>query len=284
MARLRRSILFVPGSSEKMLQKARQLTIVDCVVLDLEDGVAAGEKERARARVTEALATSWGRIEVGVRINGLDTGLAVDDLRAVIPAGPDFIFVPKVERRREVFFIEGAARALARSRVPDLILTFETAKGVLGAERLANASPLVSALAFGAADFAKDTGAQAPADLDGMDGARLQVAMAAATARIAALDGAFYQGIDDLGAMEAQARRAALMGYAGKLVIHPSHIAIANKVFSPSPEVIADALAMVAAFEAASGAGQGAFRYKGRMVDIPMIDQARKLIALADSL
>ena len=267
-----------------MLQKARQLTIVDCVVLDLEDGVAAGEKERARARVTEALATSWGRIEVGVRINGLDTGLAVDDLRAVIPAGPDFIFVPKVERRREVFFIEGAARALARSRVPDLILTFETAKGVLGAERLANASPLVSALAFGAADFAKDTGAQAPADLDGMDGARLQVAMAAATARIAALDGAFYQGIDDLGAMEAQARRAALMGYAGKLVIHPSHIAIANKVFSPSPEVIADALAMVAAFEAASGAGQGAFRYKGRMVDIPMIDQARKLIALADSL
>lgn len=285
MTRLLRSLLFVPGNSEKMLRKAAALTQADALVLDLEDAVPPEEKEKARKLVAQALAEDRGGRHVGVRVNGWDTAWALADLRAILPARPGFLMVPKCEYPAAVAQLEGAVRVLADpAPPPELLLTLETARGILAAGELAQASRLVAGLAYGAADLALDTGGEPSLLLGESHYPRLQVVLAATAAGVPALDGACLGQIHDLAALEAEAVQARRMGFQGKLAIHPSHLPVINRVFSPAPDAVAEAREVAAAFADAAAAGRGAVRVRGQMVDAPVAARARRVLALDEEI
>lgn len=286
MAKLRRSLLFIPGGVEKMIRKAQDLTNADAIVLDLEDSVQPANKDGARAAVTRVLAEPWVvDRDVGVRINSLDTEWAIDDLRAVVPSRPSFLFVPKCESAIQIAFLEGALRVLAAPNPPpELIITLETARGILRAEELAGMSALVTGLVFGAADLMRNTGGESTLLLEELDYPRLHVVLAATAAGIASFDVAYYEELANLEALEAQSVRGRRMGFKGKCVIHPSHLPVVNRVFSPSPEAIAEAREVLAAYAEGAASGKGAIRVRNRMIDAPMVEQARRTVSLAADL
>jgi citrate lyase subunit beta/citryl-CoA lyase len=256
--RLRRSCLVVPGSSERMLAKALELR-ADEVVLDLEDGVARADKEAAREQVVRALAAGGFGATVAVRINGAGTPWHADDVAAVAGARPDCVVVPKVD----------GPDSLEAIRLPSAIgieAQIETAAGLVNVERTA-AHPRLEALVFGPGDFGASLGVPVvtvggsdpdyPGDQWHYPLARIVVA--ARAFGLQAVDGPFA-GLEELEGFRASARRARLLGYDGKWVIHPAQIAPCNELFTPPPEQVERA-------ERIMEAVTGAARLDGEMVD-----------------
>ncbi|HEU5393785.1 MAG TPA: CoA ester lyase, partial [Candidatus Methylomirabilis sp.] len=257
--RVRRSLLFIPGSDERKLAKSRALT-PDAFILDLEDGVALDRKDEARQRVAAYLReVSPGGAERAVRVNGLRTPFFAADLQAIVPAKPDALVLPKVESPEEVAAVEAAAARGTGGQAsgPPLLLFIESARGLAAASAIARASRRVEALILGHADFCKDLGIrQARAGEGILLHIRCALVLAARAAGVEAID-TIYEALGDLEGLRAEAAQAAALGFAGKLALHPAQVEPIQAAFTPSPEEVTYARRVVEGFEAAQAAGRG---------------------------
>lgn len=275
-----RSVLYMPGSKPRALEKARSLP-ADALILDLEDAVVPAEKPAARELVAEAVeAGGYAPRKLLVRINGLETEWGHDDLVRALRAGPDAILVPKVEHAADVVRIAevmAERKAPARMRIWAMM---ETPRGMLNAAEIAAAHPLLEGMVLGTNDLAKDLGAaHTPDRLPLITGLGLCL-LAARAEGLLCVDGVYNAFKDEEGTRLAciQGRD---MGFDGKSLVHPAQIAIANEVFAPSPDELALAEAQVAAFEAAEARGEGVAVVEGKIVERLHVVSARRQLARA---
>jgi citrate lyase subunit beta/citryl-CoA lyase len=285
MTRLRRGLLFVPGTRPERIAKAAALA-TDGVILDLEDAVPAGQKAQAREWVVAALRrVDFGGRERIVRVNAADAPEHAADLAAVVPAGPDALLLPKLSDAAglarldaEVTRLEQAAgRPLGAIRFHLLI---ETVAAVLGLEALARAVPRAAALFYGAGDLARETrGRLVPGRVTELYPMSKVVLVARATG-LDAIDSPCFE-IGQPERLESHTRIGADLGFDGKALIHPSQIDVANRCFTPSPESIAEARRVLAAYEEAQGIGRGALTVEGQFIDAVHAHMARETLARA---
>lgn len=309
--RLNRSELAVPGSRPELFDKAAR-SAVDVVFLDLEDSVAPDDKEQARRNVVAALNdVDWGGKTVSVRINGLDTHYCYRDVVDVIERGGerlDLIMIPKVGTAADVYAIDmlvtQVEAAVGRAKRIGFELIIETALGMANIRDIAFGSRRNESLHFGVADYSASTRARTTKMgganpnygvlTDAGDGggrdfhwgdmwhyALARLVMAARAAGLRPLDGPFGD-FKDADGYKAQANRAAVLGCEGKWAIHPSQVAPANEIFSPSQAEIDTARRILAAMEQAAREGKGAVTLDGRLIDIASIKQAEALVRKAE--
>jgi citrate lyase subunit beta / citryl-CoA lyase len=282
-SRPRRSALYMPASNAKAVEKARTLD-ADVIILDLEDAVAPEAKPAAReAAVAAVQAGGFGDREVVIRVNGLDTPWGAEDLAAAAEAGPDAVLVPKVNDAGDVRLYD--QRLHAAPPATRLWTMIETAKAAFHLWEMAEAShgTRLSAWVMGVNDFAKEMRArQTPDRAPFLPLLTLSVAAARAHG-LTILDGV-HNDIEDLAALEAVCVQGVDFGFDGKTLIHPKHLEICNRVFSPSPEDIAWSRAVIAAFNAPENSGKGALRVDGKMAERLHLAQAERLVAVAEAI
>lgn len=290
-----RSLLAVPATNTRFLQKAAH-SAADAIFIDLEDAVVPELKLEGRARAIEALTTiDWGRQIVSVRVNGLETPWGVRDIIELAEACPrlDRILLPKCETPGDLHAVEAmlraAERTASRNRPIRLEALIETAKGVANVETIAAArGDRLVAMLFGSGDYQLDLGVL-PAASNGaarhpitFDFALARIANACRAYGLVPIDGPFF-GIDDPEGMRAACSHAAALGYEGKMAIHPSQVAIANEVFSPSAQQVAWAREVLPVMAAAGAEGRGAVKtHDGKMIDLVHIKIARNVLERAE--
>ncbi len=282
-----RSLLFVPGNSERKVIKARDCR-ADALILDLEDSVAPPQKSAARALTAKVIDDQSPRAwKAFVRVNALDSGLTLDDLAAVVRPGLDAILVPKangahdLERIGHYLDALEAKAGMAEGAVGLAVVATETAKAMFALASYAPAHPRLLALTWGAEDLSAALGATANKEPDGAwtfpyELARAQCLFAASASEVAPIDTIFVDFRDPEG-LERDCRRSRRDGFTGRLAIHPDQVAVINQSYAPSDAEIAHARKIVAAFEANPGAGT--LGVDGKMVDIPHLNAARKTLA-----
>jgi citrate lyase subunit beta/citryl-CoA lyase len=277
--RPRRSALYMPASNAKAIDKARTLDC-DVVILDLEDAVAPDAKDLAREQAIAAVREGgFGRREVVIRCNGLDTPWGRSDLEAAAKAGPDAVLVPKVNDAAGVAAYDAALEAAPA--VTALWAMIETGRSLFRLDEIAaaRASTRLSAWVMGTNDLAKEMRARQTPGREPFHAA-LGLAVAAARAYdLTILDGV-YNGIDDDAGLEAVCEQGVDFGFDGKTLIHPRQIDICNRVFSPQAADVAFAHAVIAAFALPENAGKGAIRVEGRMAELLHLSQAQRLVAV----
>jgi citrate lyase subunit beta/citryl-CoA lyase len=282
-----RSLLFVPGDSERKFAKGRDCG-ADALILDLEDSVAASEKAAARAHVARLLepeaTRAWAFI---VRVNALDTGLTLDDLAAVVKPGLDALLIPKVssaaDLERTGHYVDAleAKAGMALGSVKLAIVATETPKAMFALGSYAPAHPRLIGLTWGAEDLSAALGATDNKEPEGSwtfpyELARAQCLFAASAAEVMGLD-TVYTDFRDPEGLERDCRRSRRDGFVGRLAIHPDQVAPINRAYAPTEAEIAHARKIVAAFEANPGAG--ALGLEGKMVDLPHLKAAQKILA-----
>lgn len=280
MERLR-SLLFMPGNNPAMLQ-AGGVFEADAVILDLEDAVAPREKDAARMLVHAALHTvDYGASRTVVRINTLDT-FGHEDIRAIVPAGPQIILLPKVESAAAIHDAVAAMQAAEQpGQAPvKLIALIETPCGLAEALAIARADKRVIALALGAEDYTASLGAQRTKLGTEIITARNLLVNAAAAAGIDALDTPFTDVNDEAGLM-ADTQLAKQLGFKGKLCINPRQIDTVHDVFNPSEAEINWARRVLGAIRQAESEGAGVVALDGKMIDAPIVSRAQRTLALA---
>lgn len=311
-ARPNRCQLFGPGSRPELFEKMAS-SDADVINLDLEDSVAPADKEAARANVVKAInEIDWGRKTLSVRINGLDTGFwykDVVDLLELAGERLDLIMVPKLGTPKDLYAVDALVSSLeqakGRSKRLGLEGIIETAMGFNNVAEIAKGSPRLQALSLGAADFAASMGMQttgiggtqdgyymlAPKGEDGGErppvwgdpwhGVTAAIVAACRSNGILPVDGPFGD-FNDPDGFRAQARRVATLGMVGKWAIHPGQIALANEIFTPSEAKVNEAREILAAMAEAEAKGLGATTYKGRLIDIASIKQAKVIVDTAE--
>ena len=284
--RPRRSVLYMPGSNARAMEKARELP-VDAVIFDLEDAVAPDAKATARTLIVQALQKGgFGNREVLVRINGLDTTWWLDDL-AVAAAGPDAVLVPKVstpEQLRDVAKHLVGVCAEARVRVWAMM---ETPLAMLNARDIAAAAldpqTRLAGLVMGTNDLAKDTRARILPGRAPMLPWLMNCVAAARAFGLDILDGV-YNELGNTEGFAAECQQARDLGFDGKTLIHPQQIAPCNAAFSPNEEEVAWARKIITVFELPENKNKGVIQVDGRMVEILHADMARRTVAIADAI
>ena len=306
MIRLRRSVLSVPGSSDKMITKSLELP-ADEIMLDLEDGVALEEKEGARAKIVHALKDHhWGDRVRAYRINGLDTPFAYGDIIDVVEqAGEniDVIVIPKVEKAADVQFVAQLLSQIEMNvglkKTIGLEASIETALGMMNVKEIAFASPRLETLVFGIADYGASL-TMPSSDVSGHGDAEedlrhrwhfpmSRMVMAAKAAGLAAIDAPYGDFKDEAG-LKKSCQQAASLGYDGKWSIHPAQLDIINETFTPNAEDISRARMILKAHEEGKASGEGATALDGKMVDAASVrlaqvtyEQARRLGLIDES-
>ncbi len=281
--RPRRSVLYVPGSNARALEKARTLA-ADGLILDLEDAVAPQAKEEARRLVVAALARGgYGFRETAVRVNGAATPWGADDLSAVARSGADAVLLPKVERAAEVRAAEAALHAAGAPGSLRLWCMIETPRGVLALPEIAAASPRLACLVAGTSDLVKDLRARHTAGRAEVLASLSLLVLAARANGLAALDGVHLDLADEAG-FEAACRQGRDLGFDGKTLVHPRTIDAANRAFAPSADDVAAARVVIDAHAAAERAGSGVAVVDGRLVEALHVEEARRTVALADAI
>jgi citrate lyase subunit beta / citryl-CoA lyase len=283
--RPRRSVLYMPGSNARAMEKARELA-ADAVIFDLEDAVAPDAKAKAREQIVAALQKGgFGRREVLVRINALDTAWWRDDL-AIAAAGPDAILVPKVSTPGELREVGKHLVGVTKEERIRIWAMMETPLAMLNARDIAAAArdPVtrLAGLVMGTNDLAKDTRARLVPGRAPMLPWLMSCVAAARAFGIDVLDGVY----NDLGNAEGFAAECAQgrdLGFDGKTLIHPQQIAPCNAAFSPPPDEVAWARKIIAAFDLPENKGKGVIQVDGRMVEILHADMARRTVAIADA-
>ncbi len=282
-----RSLLFVPGDSERKFAKARE-SGADALILDLEDSVAPPQKAAARAIVSRLVEDTTPRDwAFFVRINALDTGLTLDDLCAVVKPGLDALLIPKANGAADIVRIGHyldaleAKAGMAPAAVKLAIVATETAKAMFALASYAPAHPRLVGLTWGAEDLSAALGATDNKEPDGAwtfpyKVARAQCLFAASAAEVAPLD-TLYVDFRDPEGLERDCRRSRRDGFTGRIAIHPDQIAAINRCYAPSEAEIAHARRIVEAFAANPGAGT--LGIDGKMVDIPHLKAAQKTLA-----
>ena len=281
-SRPRRSALYMPGSKPRALDKARGLA-ADVLILDLEDAVVPAEKDAARRAVADAVrARPFGRREVVVRVNGLDTPWGADDLGMAAECRPDAILVPKVNSGSSLGDAEMRLLAAGAPAIP-LWAMIETPRGVLRIREIARSSPALACLVMGTNDLAADLRAAQTPDRGPLLTALGLCVLAARANELAILDGV-HNALRDEEGLRAACRQGRDLGFDGKTLIHPDQLAVANEVFGPSPEEIETAEKHLAAFAKAEAAGQGVAVVDGRIVENLHAAAARRLLAQAEAI
>ena len=272
----------MPASNARAIEKARGLDC-DVIILDLEDAVAPEAKPMARAQAVEAVkAGGFGRRELVIRCNGLDTPWGAEDLAAAAQAGPDAMLVPKVNGPADIAAYDSAiAAAPAHTRLWAMI---ETCAAVLDLKAIASARQgRLDAWALGLNDLSKEMGARQTLDRAPMQ-AVLTLSVAAARAYGLTILDSVCNDLEDADGFDRVCRQGADLGFDGKTLIHPGQIETCNRVFSPDPGEVAWARAVIAAFADPANAGRGALRVDNRLAERLHLTQAERLVALADAI
>lgn len=283
--RARRCVLYVPGNETRKMEKAVTLG-ADCVCFDLEDGVAVNRKAEARGAVANAFRTlDFGRSEKLGRINGIGTGLETEDLEVLAAARPDAIVVPKVNDAEELRWVSARLAEIEKREHMGagsiaLIGMIESARGIMNLGEIASADARLEALIFGAEDYAADVGATRTRDGLEVLYARSAVVTACAAFGLQAID-LLYLDFRDLEGLRAEALCGAQLGYAGMQVIHPNQVGVVQDVFTPTAEAVAAAQRIADAAHQNLEAGHGAFALDNKMVDMPIIKAAERVLARA---
>ncbi|MCW5751248.1 MAG: CoA ester lyase [Alphaproteobacteria bacterium] len=278
--RPRRSLLYMPGSNARALEKAKTLP-ADGLILDLEDAVAPDAKEQARAQVAAAVRSGgYGHRELVIRVNGLDTPWGEEDVRAAASAGPDAILLPKVEDAAQVSRLDRLMRAAGAPEHCTIWCMLETPRGILRAEEIAGALARVAVLVMGTSDLAKDLHARHTALRLPMLTALSHCLLAARAHGKAILDGV-HLDLADAEGFRAACRQGLELGFDGKTLIHPSQVEPCNEVFAPDTAEVAQARRIADAFAAASAEGKGVVLVDGRLVENLHVEHARRTLALA---
>ncbi len=273
-----RSLLFVPADSEKKIARALG-SGADTVILDLEDSVSPAAKPAARRLAAEVLASPRPATapRLFVRVNALDTGMTAADLEAVLPARPDGLMQPKTEGGGDV----AELARLSGGAVAIIAIVTETARALFSCGTYDKSGPALYGMAWGAEDLSNDLGARSSRDAEGRltEPYRLARTLCLAGARAAGVEpiDTVHVNFRDLIDLEAECAAAVRDGFAAKMAIHPAQVEIINRAFTPSPQAIAEAEAVVAAFAATGDAGVVAI--DGKMFDIPHLKRAQKLLA-----
>lgn len=277
-ARPRRSALYMPAANARAIEKARELAC-DVVILDLEDAVAPEAKALARDQAAAAVrAGGFGRREVVIRVNGLDTPWGLEDLAAAIDARPDAILAPKVSSGHDV-------RAYGAVEAGGIALwaMVETCAALFALDDIARAGAGLSALVVGTNDLAKEMRCRLDATRAALSGPLSLIVAAGRAHGLTVLDGVFNDIEDDAG-LAAQCDQGLAFGFDGKTLIHPRQLSAANAAFSPTPDEVAWSKAVVAAFDSPENTVKGVIKVEGRMVERLHLAQARRVIAVAEAI
>ncbi|KAF1836698.1 beta subunit of citrate lyase [Decorospora gaudefroyi] len=297
---VRRACMYVPSSSKKMLEKSLAMH-ADNVTYDLEDSVAPHMKSSARSNLRSILSASSPRPsnikEMCVRINSVDTGLALDDLTEVLKGEHlDAVMLPKCESAADLHFVTDVIRHLSPQRHPSagkneerepvrIIALIESAKAIQNLSSICAASPYLTGLIFAAEDFAKDMSLTRTPSLTEFLYARSAIATAARAAELPStidLVCTSYKGEEGLKTLEEECMNGKGMGFNGKQCIHPSQVAVCHKAFSPGEKEVELAARIVIADEKASQAGRGAWTLDGKMIDAPVVKKAHAVLKHAE--
>ncbi len=277
--RPRRSVLYLPASNERALEKAKSLP-VDGLILDLEDAVAPDAKSAARELAcAAAVSGAYGMRELTIRINGLGSPWHEDDLAAVCAAGPGGIVVPKVSRADEV---RSRAAAMAAAGAPEhtaLWAMVETPRAILDCAAIGSASERLTVLVLGTNDLVKELAAQVVPGRTPLVTALSMAVLGARAAGVAVLDGV-YNDVRDADGFVAECRQGRELGFDGKTLIHPGQVETANRVFAPSDDEVDTARRTIAAFEAARAEGRAVATLDGRLVESLHVDTAHRVLAM----
>ncbi len=280
----RRALLYMPGDDRHKIEKATTLG-VDCICMDMEDGVAANRKAEARASIARALReVAFGASEKLARINAVGSGLEHEDLQAALAYRPDGIVIPKME---ELSQLQWASDVIEAAELKNgwpvgsvrLLVDVETARGILNLKEIAS-HPRLDALIFGGEDFAASIGAIRTRDAIELLYAREATVAAAAAFGLQAID---IVAIDfkDMDALRHESQFGAQLGFTGKQIIHPAQVGPVQAAFTPSDDAIAHAKRIVETFEASQAKGAGAYALDGKMIDRPLLKNAQKVLERA---
>lgn len=285
--------MFVPGHRQRMLDKALLLTHVDALILDIEDGVPQQEKENARQSIGGALSGAADRRKrpaCYARVSSIAPANIGADLAAIVQPGLDGLVLPKAETPEQVRVVEKILAELesragfAAGKIAFLI-AIESPRGLRNAGAIAAASPRVSGLMFGAEDFGKELGLPLRREGEARDllFARSAIVCAAAEANVQAIDGVWPDLRDDEG-LKRYALQSRRLGFTGMSLIHPSQIESINQTFAPTEDELLYCRQVIEAYEAAVTRGDGAIAFGGQLIDLPIVDRARRTLAFAAKL
>ena len=281
--RLRRSILYMPGSNARALEKGRGLA-ADGLILDLEDSVAPDAKERARSQITDALNEGgYGHRELIVRVNAMDTPWGKEDIAAMATSGAHGILLTKVD---SAAMVQEAEALMAASNAPDdmtIWTMMETPLGILHSEEIAFSSPRMEAFVLGTSDLAKDLHCAHTRERLPLITSLELCMLAARAAGIAVIDGVHLDLADDEG-FEYSCRQGQEMGFDGKTLIHPKTIEMANNVYAPSEDDLQWSRTIIAAHGQAEKEGQGVIVVEGKLIENLHVENAKRLVAMADAI
>jgi citrate lyase subunit beta/citryl-CoA lyase len=287
MIRPRRSLLFMPGSNARALEKAKVLP-ADGIILDLEDSVAPDAKAIARDQIAAAVAAKgFGKREVLIRINALDTPWWIDDITMAGKAKPDGILVPKISTVADLSAIADRLSDINADFSIRVWAMIETSRAVLDADKLAAASRdsemRLAGFMFGPNDISRETKIRMLPGRAAMIPIIIQCILAARAHGLEILDGP-YSDIANVDGFAAECAQGRDLGFDGKTLIHPSHIEACNAIFTPPADEVAQARKIIAAFEQPENASRGAIQLDGRMVERLHADMAKRTIAIADAI
>ena len=281
--RPRRSVLYMPGSNARALEKARTLA-ADGLILDLEDAVAPDAKELARKQVCEAVAAGgFGMRELIIRVNALSTKWGYDDIALASKSGANALLLPKVESADAIRHMESIMRANGAPESMTIWAMMETPRSILESQRIAESTPRMECLVMGTSDLAKELDcAHTHERLPFMASLGLCL-LAARAAGLAILDGVYLDLNDDAGFAFA-CQQGHELGFDGKTLIHPKQLAPCNKVFTPRPEDVAWSRQIIDAYAAAAARGEGVVVVDGRLVENLHVESARRVVGMADAI
>ena len=278
----RRALLYMPGDDRRKIEKAATLG-VDCICMDMEDGVAITRKTEARAVIARAMQElDFGVSERCIRINSFGSGFEKFDLAAAVATNPDAVVVPKTESAAQVRSISEHIEMYELSSKMEIgtirmLVGVETARGILNLKEIAEADKRLEAIIFGAEDFAASVGATRSPEATEVLYARSAVVTACAANELQAID-MVYIDFRDVQGLRLEAEQGARLGFSGKQIIHPNQVEAVQAAFTPSEEAIEYAQRVVRAFAASQKEGKGAFALDGKMIDMPLLKNAQKVL------
>ncbi|MFS4436680.1 HpcH/HpaI aldolase/citrate lyase family protein [Paracoccaceae bacterium GXU_MW_L88] len=280
--RPRRSVLYMPGSKSRALEKARGLA-ADALILDLEDAVAPSEKTAARELVAEAVREGgYGVREILIRINGLETEWGMEDLKMACRVGPDGILVPKVNTGAEIAELARKLREFDAPEKTKIWAMMETPLGIINAQNIA-AADRMGGLVMGTNDLVKELRCEFTDDRAPVATSLSLCLLAGRAHGLPVIDGVYNAFKDDEG-LERECVQGREMGFDGKTLIHPAQLDITNRVFAPSEEAIIEAREMTKAFEESMEKGEAVAVYNGKIVENLHVENAKRLIAMDDAI
>ena len=272
----------MPGDDRRKIEKSTTLG-VDCICMDMEDGVAVNRKVEARHVIAHALRDlNFGNSERCIRINSIGSGLEVHDLAAALDAEPDTIVVPKIESAEQVRWVSERIESYELENNRNigsirLLVGVETAKGIMNLKEITEADKRLDAVIFGGEDFAASIGAVRTKTATELLYARQTVVTACAANGLQAIDIVFIDFKDPEG-LRIEAEEGAGFGFSGKQIIHPNQVSVVQEAYTPSEAAIEHAKRIVASFESSQKEGKGAYALDGKMIDMPLLKNAQKVL------